>query len=403
LTLTDWITNKMILEGRDWVNKNLSEAEKDLGQKVNPDTYMVTVRKVARRIKEKTEIEDQRYKDNPAKLKTPTEMTDELKLDLTAFTVDKVVFGEYGHPDNRMGQTKVFASKDKNKFNPEEQFQKFIEEIKNNSPVVKLPKLPKRNRKCFFIQVPDLHFGKLGRLSEVGEVYNMEIATQRFMQAICVFCEDAKHHKPEKILVNLGGDILNTDNGKTTTKGTPQDEESSIADIQRKAVWLIIEGAKELAKYAPVEIIIIPGNHDEIRSWFLGHAIEMYFWNDKRITVDNREIPRKYFRFGINLLECTHGDTDKKKLPFLMAQENPKDWGETKVRECFTGHTHKNEKFVKSYIDEDSGVRVYTCPTLSGTDKWHFKEGWIGAIKEAQNHIYDFELGKIAVSICEFF
>jgi hypothetical protein len=393
----------MVSMGRDWVNKNMGEAEKDLDQKINPDTYMVTVRKVARRLKAKTEIEDQRFKDNPAKLKTPTELSDEMELDLTKFSIDKVVLNEYGHPDNRMGQTKIYASKDKNKFNPNEQFGKFLEEMKNNSQKVKAYKLPARKRRLFFIQIPDLHFGKLGRLSEVGEVYNMEIATERFMQAIGVFCEDAKIHKPEKIVVNLGGDILNTDNGKTTTKGTPQDEESSIADTQRKAVWLIIEGVKALSKHAPVEIMFISGNHDEIRSWFLGHTVEMFFWNNNNVNVNNQEIPRKYFRYGVNLLGATHGDSDKKKLPFLMAQENPKDWGETKVREFFTGHTHKNEKLIKSYIDEDSGVRVYTCPSLSGTDKWHFKEGWIGAIKEAQNHIYDFELGKINVSICEFF
>jgi hypothetical protein len=405
--MTEWIDYHMKTKGREWVNKNLAQCAQDMGKEINPDSYMVCVRKVKRRIEKKLQISTGKDKeeamDNPAKLKTPTEMADEHKLDLTKFSVEKVVLNEWGHPDNRSGQTKIYATKDKPQFDPKEECQKFLDEIKKHSPVVDLPGYPESRRRAFFIQMPDLHFGKLARAVEVGETYNMVEADRRAMTATAKFCEDAKVHRPEIIYFNLGGDLLNTDsNGKTTTKGTPQDEESSIYDTQRKAAWLVIKMVLALAEHAPVEVLMIPGNHDEIRSWFLGHAIEMFFWNDSRVKIDNREVFRKYIRFGTNLLGAAHGEEDAKKLPFLMAQENPLDWGQCRVREFFLGHHHKIRKWAQTYIDEDSGVRVIRCPSVSGTDKWHFKSGWIGAIKEAQNHIYDFALGKVAVSICEF-
>jgi hypothetical protein len=232
----------------------------------------------------------------------------------------------------------------------------------------------------------------------------MEIAKMRFLEAISRFVTEAKQRHPERIFLNLGGDFFNTDsNGKTTTKGTPQDEESTVQDTNRRAAWMMIDAVNALASVAPVTLIIIPGNHDEIRSWFFGHAMEMRFYNDKRVTVDNREVFRKYYRYGINLLGAVHGEEDAKKLPFLMIQENLKDYGETRVRYVFKGHYHKKAGEVKTLVDEDRGVTIWTNPSLSGSDKWHNKAGWIGAIKEAQCWVFDRALGHVETIISQFF
>ena len=108
---------------------------------------------------------------------------------------------------------------------------------------------------------------------------------------------------------------------------------------------LLIEAIDYLSNFAPVDVIVISGNHDFERMFYVGDTIDMYFSKSKYVTVDNSMKFRKYYKFGNVLLGYTHGGEEKEAdLPLLMAQEVPILWSETKYREMHLGHLHHKKE-----------------------------------------------------------
>ena len=79
-----------------------------------------------------------------------------------------------------------------------------------------------------------------------------------------------------------------------------------------------------------------------------------------------------------------------------MAQENPQAWATTKYREWLLGHYHKKKETRYTAGDSFKGVRVSILQTLTGTDNWHAKKGYIGEPKASESRLYDANDGPIA-------
>ena len=76
------------------------------------------------------------------------------------------------------------------------------------------------------------------------------------------------------------------------------------------------------ATIAPVDVLIVSGNNDEERSFYLGEVLSALYSNTDRIFVDNSAKKRKYYSYGNVLLGLTHGYHEKlKELKDLMAYE----------------------------------------------------------------------------------
>ena len=52
----------------------------------------------------------------------------------------------------------------------------------------------------------------------------------------------------------------------------------------------------------PVDVVVIPGNHDFERSYYMGAYLEAWFNEDPQVYVNNGASPRKYYKFGKVLL-----------------------------------------------------------------------------------------------------
>jgi hypothetical protein len=265
----------------------------------------------------------------------------------------------------------------------------FIKDAKNHS--TKYPKVfykKPTSRTVLEISIPDLHLGQLAWDKESGEDYDIDIAKSRFIEAIEYF-KNGCGITPEKYLFVIGNDFFNSDSLEyTTTAGTPQQDDSRWQKSFTEGRRLIVQAIDSLREKAPVDVLVIPGNHDFQRSFYLGDSIECWYNNCREVVVHNEPLARKYYRYGVNLLGFTHGKEEKPvMLPILMASEAPKDWAETKHREWHLGHLHK------TFVDENFGVVTRILPSLTSTDSWHKLKGFVGNVKAAQAYLWDHSQG----------
>lgn len=256
------------------------------------------------------------------------------------------------------------------------------------------------------ISIFDLHIGKLAWGGETGENYDTKIARERFINSIEKLIHRASGFAYSRILFPVGNDFFNSDTiFNTTTKGTQQDEDLRWQKTFNVGVRLLIDGINLLKQTGvPVDVVVIPGNHDFERSFYMGKYLEAWFNNDPSVNINCGASPRKYYRFGNVLLGLTHGSEEKESsLPMLMATdiESKPMWSETKFHEWHLGHIHRkrNVKYDINRtreLNEDLGVTIRYLSSLTGTEEWHHKKGFVGSTKAADAFIWNHEFGLVA-------
>jgi hypothetical protein len=141
-----------------------------------------------------------------------------------------------------------------------------------------------------------------------------------------------------------------------------------------------------LAEVAPVEVVLIPSNHDKTVGNALAHYCNAWFRSDDRITVDTSPFPRKYIKYG-NTLFCFAHDGDIKKLPRLVADEARKYWTDINMTEVFLQHLHHEVE-----VKEEYNMRVQRLPTISAKSAWAVNKGY-SARRQCKSFIFDKEYG----------
>lgn len=237
----------------------------------------------------------------------------------------------------------------------------------------------------------DVHIGKIASSFETGEEYNNQIAVQRVREGIRGIISKSKGFNIEKILFIGGNDILHIDTPKrTTTSGTPQDTDDMWYNNFLLAKDVYIETIDYLLSVADVHFVFNPSNHDYMSGFFLADVIKTYYKDCPNITFDCSMAHRKYYRYGNNLIGTTHGDGAKQAdLPLLMAHES-QDWSQCKHKYIYGHHVH--HKIAKDYI----GVTFETLRSPSGSDSWHYRNGYVGVPKAIEGFVHHPEFGQVA-------
>ena len=251
------------------------------------------------------------------------------------------------------------------------------------------------------ISIFDLHIGKLAWGGETGENYDTKIARERFISSIETLLARASGFNYDRILFPVGNDFFNSDTiYNTTTKGTPQDEDLRWQKTFMVGVMLLVDAINLLKQTgAYVDVVVIPGNHDFERSYYMGAYLDAWYRNDDQVDVDNSATPRKYYRFGEVLLGLTHGSEEKESsLPMIMANDilSKPHWSETTYHEWHLGHQHRKKETKYVATNEDLGVTIRHLSSLTGTEEWHHKKGYVGQIKAADAFVWNAHLGLIA-------
>lgn len=256
---------------------------------------------------------------------------------------------------------------------------------------------------CQEIDPMDLHLGKLGWKPETeSSDYDITIA-MRDAQAAAddLFAKTAAFDLAE-VVIPFGNDEQHTDNARSeTTSGTRVDSDSRFHKMFREAVrWRIWLIRRSLQRAPLVHALTVPGNHDFLGAFTVGEVVRAYFTNEPRVRFDNEPPTRKYHRFGNTLLGYTHGSEEKHTdLPLIMATERPHDWAETVFHEWRLGHLHTKRMTRFLAIQSHGGVGLRVIQSLSGTDAWHAKKGYIGNRRAMESFIHHIEEGEVGAFI----
>ena len=260
-----------------------------------------------------------------------------------------------------------------------------------NESVPRLTLPAPRNPYAMVVCPTDFHWGKHGWKDEVGETYNFEEARARLFDKTQALI-DRISKAPEKIFVGAGSDWFHVDNDAgSTTRGTPQDMCASPAEILITGCRLAREHIDLLRQVAPVEIVMMPGNHDRHSSIALMMYLSAAYEDCPDVTIEVSPKMRRYIPYGNTLLGFTHGDhlSRSTSLPALMANEARKEWGESQHGIWFHGHLHHQT------MNEKDGCLILQMPSLAGHDRYHYRAGYTTSTAGLAAYLIDSEEGYI--------
>lgn len=286
----------------------------------------------------------------------------------------------------------IYARKKAKEDYTAEDFSKFLKNYKSNYIPAPLPE--RDNNKSIVdmeLSLSDYHLGK-------RYVDGDNDPTNRVLKFFKV-AQDLVHnvrsiYDINKIVFPISNDFFHTDNYQnSTTNGTPQDIILDYASEYELGFTLLVDTIKMLkANSISVEVILVQGNHDRTKSFYLAHALNVYFEKEEDVSFIRHEDLIKATMVGDTFIGFHHGNCKIDDLPLLFAThpEYSEMFGRAKYREVHTGDKHHY------MAKEIKGVRIQQMPSLSGTDRWHKDNNFVHSVRAALALVYDFKLGKVA-------
>jgi hypothetical protein len=239
--------------------------------------------------------------------------------------------------------------------------------------------------------IMDPHLGMLGWEPQTGQAsYDLATATDDYLRVSDQIVALSHVYPVDRYLAIVGNDLLHANqyDGKskaaTTVAGTPQEMDGRLSKVFSRARRVVVDSIDQMrATGRPVDVQMVPGNHDAHMVYALGEVLVAWYRSDAGVNIMNRPNPRSFYGYGRNTFMLYHGELNKKKgLPHLvMATECPAQmWVDSEggCREILTGHFHKRETttFV-SDINEERAITLRSLPGLTGTDSWHAAQGYL--------------------------
>lgn len=267
----------------------------------------------------------------------------------------------------------------------------FIEEATKFAP--KYPKIKYKAQKdgCLFeLGLPDLQLGRLVADYETGNPINPEAQVEIAWNVVQRLVSYSSLFSIGRILFPIGNDFFNSNTAAmATVHGTPQTDDARWHKTFKMGADLIVKITDLLSSIAPVDLVVIPGNHDEERIWYLGEYLDAWYSKNPNVTVDNRPQKRKYYHFGSTLLGLTHGYYEKiQELGSLMAYEVPNLWAQSQFREWHLGDKHHKVDMILKTKELENGVVVRILRSLAIPSVWEFDKGLVGSLKAGEVFIW---------------
>jgi len=197
----------------------------------------------------------------------------------------------------------------------------------------------------------------------------------------------------DTIVFPISNDFFHTDNYQNqTTQGTPQDVLTGYDNEYEEGFDILVTAINYLQAVSNnVEVVLVQGNHDRTKSFYLAHALEVFFKSNDKIHFQREHSTTKSVVLGSTFIGYHHGNCKIDDLPLLFATgKDSFDFGAAKYREVHTGDKHHY------MAKEVKGVRIQQMPSLSGTDRWHSDNNYVHNIRAGLALVYHPTLGKIA-------
>jgi hypothetical protein len=238
----------------------------------------------------------------------------------------------------------------------------------------------------------DPHFGLYVWGREASENWDLQKSVNVILSTFARVV--ARTPKTNKAILIVGGDTMHADNNqnKTLASGNPLQVDgrypkvfATAAETLAKIVDLL------LTAHRSVEVIVLPGNHDENSSHTLAFGLKAWFRKERRVKVDDDPSFYRFREFGKVMIGTTHGHAAKASdMPQIMAAREAAIWGRTEHRYIHTFHVHHQSKA----ISEIGGCLVETHRIVAPQDAWHWNEGFLSG-RSLQSISYDREHGEV--------
>jgi hypothetical protein len=323
------------------------------------------------------------------------EPKDDLELaKLHKINLDKYIITNYWSkmlPSGKFTSSVFSKRKQPQDYSPED-FAKFLENYKPNN--ISVTKVDCNNDKDFVdveISISDYHLAKKN-VDGDNDVTTRALRYVTMAQSLIQKVE--ANYNINTVVLPISNDFFHTDNYQhQTTNGTPQDTIMDYHSEYELGFAVIVDTINMLRKYANnVTVVLVQGNHDRTKSFYLAHALDVFFRDVEDVGFIREHSVVKGLTLGNTFIGWHHGNCKLDDLPLLFAT-HPKyshQFGDAKYREVHTGDKHHY------MAKEVKGVRIQQMPSLSGTDRWHLDNNFVHSVRAALALVYDLNLGKIA-------
>jgi hypothetical protein len=322
------------------------------------------------------------------------EPKDDLELaELHKINLDKYVITNYWSKVLPSGKftSSVFSTKKKPQDYTAEDFAKFLVNYKSNYIPQPQPREDHSKLIDLEISLSDFH---LAKRHIDGDNSPYERCKRYFNTAVTLGYNVKALYNIDRIVFPISNDFFHTDNYQhQTTNGTPQETIVDYAHEYELGFDLLVDTIKALKTLCrEVHVILVQGNHDRTKSYYLAHALDVYFKADPFISFEREHSPVKAVMVGNTFIGYHHGNCKIEDLPLLFAThpDYSQMFGYAKYREVHTGDKHHY------MAKEVKGVRIQQMPSLSGTDRWHQDNNFVHSVRAALALVYDKVAGKIA-------
>jgi hypothetical protein len=312
---------------------------------------------------------------------------------LHKINLDKYIITNYWSkmlPSGKFTSSIFSKRKQAQDYSPED-FAKFLENYKPNNITVIKPEYTDKDHVDVEISISDFH---LAKKCVDGDNDPSSRALRYFNVAQSLIHKVRANYNVNTVILPISNDFFHTDNYQhQTTNGTPQDTIIDYAEEYELGFAVLIDTINMLRQNAnDVKVILVQGNHDRTKSFYLAHALDVYFKDEFDVEFDRSHSTIKGLTVGNTFIGWHHGNCKLDDLPLLFAthKDFSQAFGNANYREIHTGDKHH-------YMAKElKGVRIQQMPSLSGTDRWHLDNNFVHSVRAALALVYDHKLGKIA-------
>ncbi len=141
---------------------------------------------------------------------------------------------------------------------------------------------------------------------------------------------------------------------------------------------MLLESCLEL------EVLYIPGNHDEYVGWHLVNWLKAFYREEKELKINDSPSYTKYIRYHSTAMMFNHGDDAKpSKLAGIFPMEF-REFSDCKFYYIFTGDKHVEQN------NDFNGIKHYQIPALSKAHgNWDSKRGYTTTKAELTTFVID--------------
>jgi len=324
------------------------------------------------------------------------EPKDDLELAaLHKINLDKYVITNYWSKVLPSGKftSSVFSKLKKPQDYTPEDFAKFLQEYKPKHYTTTFSSASSGEKKTVDVEISlsDFHLAK----KVIDGNNDIEVRKAAYMHVVQELVKNVRGvYNIDAVVLPISNDFFHTDNYQNqTTAGTPQDTIVDYAQEYEHGFDLLVQAIDFLkANAEEVQVVLVQGNHDRTKSYYLAHALEVYYSKDPAVYFDRTTSLVKAVVLGNTFIGYHHGNCKLEDLPLLFAthKEYSSYFGNAVYREVHTGDKHHY------MAKEVKGVRIQQMPSLSGTDRWHSDNNFVHSIRAGLALVYDHTHGKIA-------